>query len=345
VAAAYDLNLQRPFQAAVTSSMTTNATFLPYLHPPQYTLLLSPLHHLSYLEAYAAWAILDLILLLATLAIVVHIGGFGRVKGVALALLAMGSTPVYVALAEGQSDFVILLPLGISCWAWRRDRPVLAGAMAGLAMVKPNLLLVLPLLFVARRSWPALVGFVASIAGLFAVCLVVFGPGALVGYARLVAVWGVQGWSGFRIGDQATLSMRGPLDALLGDIGSLFALGGLAIVFWLVIVRARPDAPLDFGLAVAWSLAVSPYQNLHDLTLLLIPAAVFVESARTRTHLTVFFLAYAGIEATRLLGPWSACTGVLALATLLAWDRMRRPADRALLQSARHTETPIFLSR
>jgi hypothetical protein len=282
---------------------------------------------------------------LPPLAIVVRVGAFDRVQGVALALLVLGFTPVYVALVEGQSDFVILLPLGLSYWAWRRDRPVLAGVLAGLAMTKPNLLLLLPLLFAARRSWPALAGFAGTIAVLSSVCFVVFGPGALLGYARLVAGWGIHGWPGFPIGDQAALSIRGPLAALLGDTGSLFALAALAIVFGLVVARAPTDARLDFGLAVAWSLAVSPYQNLHDLTLLVIPAAVYVESARTRAHLTVFFLACAGIEATRLLGPWSAFTGVLALAALLTWERLRRPADHAFLPAARHTETSLSLIR
>ncbi len=332
-AAAYDLGLQRQFQATLTSSWSSHGVFLPYLHPPYFTLLLAPLGQLGYTAAYGAWAVLDLILLGAALAIIVQAGGFDRVQAATVALFTVGFTPVYVALVEGQSDMVVLLPLAGSYWAWRRDRQALAGVMAGLAMVKPNLLLLLPLLFAARRSWPALAGLAGTAAFLGAICLVAFGPRPLLGYARLVTGWGIHGGPGFPISYQAALSVRGPLDAILGDTGSVGGLAVLAAAFVVMIARSRPDAPLDFALAVAGSVALSPYQNLHDLSLLLIPAAVVVEKAPW-LQLAVLALIFTAIEAIRFFGPWSAWVGVLALVSLLSWERLRRPATKVPMDVA-----------
>jgi hypothetical protein len=330
-AGAYDLALQREYQSTLAASMLHRAVFLPYINPPYFTLLLPPIARLGYLDAYAAWAAGNVLLLAISLTIMVRVARFHRLLGAAVILCAAGFTPVYVALVEGQSDMIMFLALALSCWAWRNDRPMLAGVIAGFAMVKPNVLLLLPVLFVVRHAWPALAGFGGAVAALAAVSILAFGPLPLVAYAHLIGAWSIHGQPGFPIGDQAALSGRAPFVALLGDSWSLLPLACLAVAVAVVIAGSRPNAALDFALAIAASIALSPYQNLHDLSLLVIPGVVALEIVGPRGFV-VLVAAYAAIETTRFFGPWFACAGVLLLASLLTWERLR-PARGAVPDS------------
>src|SRR5260370_41201363 len=76
---------------------------------------------------------------------------------VATALIG-GFFPLFVTVLQGQSDLVVLVPLAAAYTAWARGRPGWAGIFSGLALAKPQLLLLVPVLFIARRAWPALAG-------------------------------------------------------------------------------------------------------------------------------------------------------------------------------------------
>jgi hypothetical protein len=116
----------------------------------------------------------------------------GRAAMVAAALVG-GFFPLFVTVLQGQSDLVVLVPLAAAYTAWARGRPGWAGIFSGLALAKPQLLLLVPVLFIARRSWRALAGFGAVIAALGAVSVAGFGLGPVLGYVNAVGQWAIGG--------------------------------------------------------------------------------------------------------------------------------------------------------
>src|SRR2546428_9179196 len=99
---------------------------------------------------------------LAVLLIALLVRGSERIHGraaiVAAALIA-GFFPLFVTVLQGQSDLVVLVPLAAAYVAWSRGRHGWAGIFSALALAKPQLLLLIPVLFVARRAWRAPAGF------------------------------------------------------------------------------------------------------------------------------------------------------------------------------------------
>ena len=110
------------------------------------------------------------------------------------AALIAGFFPLFVTILQGQSDLVVLVPLAAAYVAWARGRLGWAGIFSALALSKPQLLLLIPVLFMARRAWRALAGFAGrrwlawassrwSASG--------FGP--VLDYLRSVGAWAIGG--------------------------------------------------------------------------------------------------------------------------------------------------------
>ena len=334
----YELASQRTFQDQVTSRWAhgTDATFilLPYIHPPYYTLLIAPLGLLELNQAYVAWAFINLALAIAATAVLVHLAGLnGRQLLIALPVTA-GFFPLFATLLQGQSDLVMLLPLAGSAYSWTRGRQGLAGVLAGLAMVKPQMLILVPLLFLARRAWRALAGFGAVAAGLALISVLVVAPAGVVRYMGVVLPWLVGGNEAWPIRGQTVYSLRGVLEQLPG--GRLPALVALALLLALVALSLlwQPNRPrLDFAVAVAGSVALSPYQNVHDLVLLLVPGYAMVGMLMTREMRyqalggAVLALAAVGADVTIFVGSFTAAAGVLVFAAYLVLERLSVPPE------------------
>jgi GT2 family glycosyltransferase len=333
--AVYDLALQKEFELQVTSQPPDRFIVLPYFHPPYYTLLIAPLAALSYRQAYYAMAAFNLLLTAALVILLVRssLSIHGRAAIVAAAMIA-GFFPLFVTVLQGQSDLVVLVPLAAAYAAWARGRHGWAGIFSALALAKPQLLLLIPVLFLARRAWRALAGFVAVVAALGVVSVVGFGFGAVWAYLGDVGTWAIGGRlpSGGELvyTDTAVYSLRNIIDALPG-VGQAVTLAILVLLLALVALSLswRPDKPrLDFALAVAASLVLSPHQNVHDLALLVIPGFAVADLAlagqlrRPRAAAVVLAVAYAAINMTLAINLWSAALGALLVAAYLTFERM-----------------------
>ncbi len=331
----YDLVVQKQFQLQVTLQPPDRFIVLPYFHPPYYTLLIAPLGYLEYRQAYYAMAVLNLVLAGALVTLLIR--GSERIHGratvVAAALIA-GFFPLFVTVLQGQSDLVVLVPLAAAYTAWARGRLGWAGVFSALALAKPQLVLLVPVLFIARRAWRALVAFVAVVAGLGVVSVAGFGPGPVVAYVKAVGAWAIGGTlpTGGQVAytDTAIYSLRNIIEALPGGSKPV-ALVILVLLLGLVALSLswRPDKPrLDFALAIAASLVLSPHQNLHDLVLLVIPGFALADLAlagRLRWPAgaaAVLAFGYAAINLTLAISLWSAAVGALALAAYLTLERM-----------------------
>src|SRR5947208_3296093 len=141
--------------------------------------------------------------------------------------------------------------------------------------------------------------------------------------------------------DTAVYSLRHILEILPGG-GKIVAFVILVILLALVALSLswRPDKPrLDFALAVAASLVLSPHQNVHDLALLVIPGFALADLAYSGELRwpgmagLVLGLAYAAINLSLATSLWAAAGGALAIAAFLTLERMAvRPDPLALTE-------------
>ena len=334
-AAVYDIAMQRQVELQITGQDPSRFIVLPYFHPPYYTLLIAPLAYLDYRHAYYAMAAFNLLLAVALVVILVRtsLRVHGRGRLIAASMIG-GFFPLFVTVLQGQSDLVLLVPLAGAYAAWARGRIGLAGALSALALSKPQLLLLIPVLFITRRAWRALAGFVGVLLALGAVSVAAFGFGPVLDYLGAVGTWAVTGHlpnTGQLVyTDPAVYSLRNVLEAVPGG-GKVVAFVILVLLLALVALSLswRPDKPrLDFALAVAASLVLSPHQNVHDLALLVIPGFALADLALAgqlrwpHAAVAVLFFAYAAINLTLTINFWSAAVGALALAGYLAVERM-----------------------
>jgi hypothetical protein len=332
--AVYNLVLQRQIQIEVTSQPPDRFIVLPYFHPPYYTLLIAPLGYLSYRQAYIAMAVFNVVLCAGLLILLVR--SSQQIRGlaamVAISLIA-GFFPLFVTVLQGQSDLVVLVPLAAAYVAWSRGRHGWAGVFSALALAKPQLLLLIPVLFVARRAWRALAGFAGVLVALGAVSVAGFGVAPVIDYLKSLGAWAIGGSlpTGGQLAytDPAVYSLRNILQVLPG--GATASLLILLVLLALVALSLswRPDKPrLDFAVAIAASLVLSPHQNVHDLALLVIPGFALADLALEgnlrwpRAATAVLVISYVAINLTFLISFWSAAIGAIAIASYLTLERL-----------------------
>ncbi|HEY1162065.1 MAG TPA: glycosyltransferase 87 family protein [Candidatus Dormibacteraeota bacterium] len=330
--AVYDLVLQRQIQIEVTSQPPDRFIVLPYFHPPYYTLLIAPLGYLSYRQAYVAMAVFNVVLAAALIVLLVRtsLRIHGRAAVVATALIA-GFFPLFVTILQGQSDLVVLVPLAAAYVAWARGRQGWAGIFSALALAKPQLLLLIPVLFLARRAWRALAGFAAVLLGLGVISVAGLGIAPVIGYLRSLGAWAIGGAlptnGQIAYTDPAVYSLKNILQALPGGGTTALVLLLLLLALAALSLSWRPDKPrLDFALAIAASLVLSPHQNVHDLALLVIPGFALADLALAgelrwpRAATVVLVISYAAL--TIPISFWSAAFGAIAIAGYLTLERL-----------------------
>jgi GT2 family glycosyltransferase len=333
--AVYDIAMQRQVELQITGADPSRFVVLPYFHPPYYTLLIAPLALLDYRHAYYVMAGFNALLVVALIVVLVRtsLSVRGRGWAVAAAMIA-GFFPLFVTVLQGQSDLVVLVPLAFAYAAWAKGRYGLAGALSALALAKPQLLLLIPVLFIARRSWRALAAFAGTLGALGVVSLIGFGFGPVITYLGSVGAWAITGrlpnTDQLVYTDPAVYSLRNILEAIPGG-GKVvaFVILILLLAFVALSLSWRPDKPrLDFALAIAASLVLSPHQNIHDLALMVIPGFALADLALSgmlrwpHVAVGVLFFAYAAIDLTLTINFWSAAVGALAVAAYLAIERM-----------------------
>jgi hypothetical protein len=137
----------------------THATYvheyMPWLYPPGFLVLVTPLGTMSFAMAYLVWTILSLVLV-----------------GLALRLFTAGVQPLwlllvlapafYPSLLMGQTSLFWLAGLLASLAALRDGRMVLAGVFLGCLTLKPQLGLLIPLALLAAGAWRTIVAAFAT---------------------------------------------------------------------------------------------------------------------------------------------------------------------------------------
>jgi hypothetical protein len=286
-----DIYDQSAHIAAQQAYFTQADGFTAFFYPPTFLPFCWPLGLLDYFPALALWLVMTGALFV--LAVTAWLRRFPVAAPAWLLIAAFPATLIQVT--HGQTAFLSagLLLLG----ALRvRERPILSGVLFGLATVKPQFGLLVPLVLVLTGEWRVIAAAAATALALAMASAVWFGAGlwhewytltraaqtamdaGTVGYAKMVSPF-----AGLMLlGVPSGLSY-----ALQGLIGAVVA-AMLAQASW----RRRYTAELG-ALMLVGAVLVTPFVLDYDM-LLLAPALIVV--------------------ASRGFGPWEKLAVLLAFA-------------------------------
>ena len=312
----YDLQAQ---QNAI-HSLGSGFNAQPFISTPPLAWLVTPLTLLPFAAALAAWTVVLVAALLWTWRLVAPGGAWTKV---AYLLLWLGLFPVAFGVLVGQPGALVAAAVATAWWLIRAERPVAAGVVLSLLVLKPQLaLLVPPCLLVAghRRTFAAWLG-ASAVIGLVALALL--GADGAGHYRAILAMTQGPAWDITR-----RYSISGPLG--LGLL--LYLVEALVLVLALAAAwrhRAEgPEVPVAAG--IAGSLLFSPYLGFQDLLMLMLAAWLVIRAGASALQVVLFVAGYALLE---LAIPILALPTMLAEACLLVslvwsrrWDSNPRPA-------------------
>lgn len=273
----YDVDALIAAQRRIFASPTGYTAFF---YPPPFLLFCRPLAALGYLPALAVW----LLLTGAAFALAVR-AWFGRLPLAAFAAFP----PVLLTITHGQTSFLVAALLGGGLWLVSRGRPGWGGVLIGLATIKPQFGILVPIALLAAREWRALFAAALSAGLLGGAATLAFAPGlwldwwAISGPAQDAMASGVIGFakmqsvfSGARLAGLSTPVAY----ALQAAIGLTVAV----IVAWRGW-RCGLTAELA-ALTLCGALLATPFVLDYDLVLLAFPLALLARGpadGRTRT--------------------------------------------------------------
>lgn len=242
-----------------------------YLYPPLFAQLLAPFSTIDPLLFGAGVVTASFAAAALVLWRVAHSSQAGRtaaVGAIAALLLIPGG---FTTLVTANIEYAIVAALGAALLL-ERSRPVMAGALMGIAVLWKPLLFPLALYALARRDRALIRGGGVVIGGGLLLSLILGGSAPWVDYLRATANLSSEGLMGvtFSLGDAARTAF-GPAGL------PLLVLALALLLIWLA--RHRPAAALL--VAVAGGIAAAPLIWGRYL-LLFLPFAVGIAHARAR---------------------------------------------------------------
>lgn len=320
----------------------------PFRNPPFFAVPFLPLSLLDRVPSFAVWTALSLAMLVAAVWLALDVLPELRARWRAVACLLFGFAPVYFGLVDGQNACLSLLLYVLAYRALLRDRQGQAGVWAALGSFKPQLFVLLPLVFLFSRRWKALGTYAAVLGGLAVASYALVGASGLLGWARVIF-----GYEGVNAAKQAPrmYDLKSFWDQLLPAQPTL-ALGltlacTVALVLLLLRVWRKPESrPGALGPRWAFTILagvlVAPHLLDYDLTVLVLAGLLLAVTIPDTPWwvLGVYVLLLAdgplqgGGRALQLAVP------VMAALAVRVWWRIERQGASPLAVAYSHAAVP-----
>lgn len=275
---AYDPAHAFPLQRALTAPHPVQ---LLWSYPPPASLVLWPLALTSLPVAFSACSLAGLAAFGATVRRVT-----GSWRAAALSLTAPAAT---LCVLDGQTGLLIAAAFG-GGMALLDRRPLSAGLLLSLLVLKPHLLPVAVCFLLVAGRWRTLVGLGSGALALTAASLLVLGPADWIAWPGALAR-AAQGLSQGSLplskvpsAYAAALELGAPYAVAMG-LHLLVLAAALALCGAIWIGGADADAKVSA--AAVGSVMLSPYVFDYDLTLLVV-AAAFLLRRRPWERMSVF---------------------------------------------------------
>ena len=252
---------------------------VPFLHPAYEAFFFVPLSFLSYRAAYIAWAAVNF----AVTGLIVFLlrPSLPALSGIGppwvLPALTLGFMPVAFAVQAGQDSLFLLLILVL---VFRRieSNEWQAGLLLSLGVFRFQVLLPIVALLLVWRSLRFVAGWIIGSCALFGLSAAITGIDAQTQYLHLLRAMGnVSFW--------LLLRRMSNLRALFAAYG--FGLVPLLVVCALIfvlaaIIGAKQEPKRRLSLAISVSAMVTYYLFLHDLSVMVLPLLLAIDSAADR---------------------------------------------------------------
>jgi hypothetical protein len=281
---------------------------LPFIRPAYEAWLVAPLTRLPYRIAYFSFLCINLLLLIACFFIGRDI--FSR-KGIIAqprpGLQLFAFFPVTVAMLQGQDSILFLLGLCLVYRFLKLDRRLLAGAVLGLLLLKPQVALPMLLFLIARYGLSLFVGFAVGGSIVFAASIVLVSWQGFLALVRVLLLTGSVSVSqniptgSFGVFPFIMPNIRGLITGLTAwflpgrVVFALTIVLSVCLMLWAIRILRGTRFGFDaaFSLLVTCAVLVSYYLHIHDLTVMQIPLALMAgtrNSYITRSAI-LFYLA------------------------------------------------------
>jgi Glycosyltransferase family 87 len=258
----YALDLQHQLFAQLRPSAAFNDGER-FLSPPPVAWLLVPLTVLGAAGVVYVWLVASLVALVAAWWIAAP--GDGRTRLLWL-IFALAWYPVQYSVSLAQPDVIVLLAV-VACWKLMdKNRPYLAGAFLGVSVLKPQLVLALPLLLLVAGRWRIAGAWAVTMSVLAVVSLLVIGQQGLSDYRSLLAE------------AQHVTNNRYFTPAFVLGPGALsYVAQGIVLVIGLAGAYLNRGASLArlFALGLVTTALSATYWHLQDYSMLLGAAWLF----------------------------------------------------------------------
>jgi hypothetical protein len=256
---------------------------LPYVHPPIVAWAFRPLARLPYPTAYAIWLVISAGLYGAGLALTWRlVPSIPKDHRTTAFLLAITFEPCLMECwLGGQLSAFAFFCVALAFYWEQAGRPILSGLALGLCLYKPTLLvLLLPMLVVARRGWN-LFGVGLTALGLSLVSLLTVGSQVCFSYFdALRGFTGTATGRGMVIKDWKYIDLNFFFRNLFGEptlLGKVLVLVlALAPLTFLIISWWRLDRSgeayrrLVWASTVTWTMVLNVYMGPYDMILVVL---------------------------------------------------------------------------
>ena len=297
----YDLAAQK----AAIEGLGSGFNPQPFISPPPLAWLVTPLLVLPFLAALVIWTLLLLAALCWTWFLLAPPGKWVRPAHLALLL---GVFPVAFGVMVGQPGPLVAAAVATTWWLLKRDRPVWAGLVLSLIVLKPQLALLVPIcLLVSGHARTFGAWLVASLLiGLVALALL--GPEGLASYREVLAQTQTPAWDITRF-----YSISGPLG--LGPVLTMTQVVVVAVALFAAW-RHRGEGPeIPMAAGIVGSLLFTPYLGFQDFLMLIVAGWLVLRSGATQWQVALLVVGYTLLELALLV---LAVPILLAEALLLA---------------------------
>lgn len=299
----YDLAAQK----AATESLSPGIYWQPYLNPPPLAWLATPFLSLPFEVALLAWS--ALLLLAAWIAWRLTAPG-PRLTRLAHLALFLGVFPTAFGLMVGQPVALVAAVVAASWWLAEHRRPLLAGVVLSLIVLKPQLALLVPLCLIAAARWRILLAWLTSSAVIGAIALLMLGGDGLQRYRDVLSL--ASQWAPTR-----TFAVAGPLGLGL----QTFAVEGLviAIAAFASWQHRHGDVGRLYATGVVASLLFTPYVGFQDFAMLIVASWLLIRSGVTSFQVVLMVVGYALLELALVVQAVPILIAEGALLLSLAW--------------------------
>jgi hypothetical protein len=305
----YNLTSQYQAQKIIIPRLSAKS-LLPFISAPPLALLLAPLAYLSFNNAYFIFGLIQLAFLVVTIKILhsflaeeVEHSRKLLIETDDLYLIAAGFLPLWIGIVLGQLSALWMLVIVIS-WRLSSSHKIGSGLVYSLFFLKPHLLFVPVIFFLAKREWKIVAGILTGSFILLCISLAMMGPHSLLDYASLLKILPFMDTRyGIKSTQQPTL--LGVLAVLLThNVRGLPNLPPYIILIWIIFAitaicfsvrvwtkkqtNKLSNTRWEWALMIFVTVFTSAHTHYYDLSLLYVSSALLVTNfARSLPKITL----------------------------------------------------------